>query len=57
MNAKNKTRRDFIKTGTTAGVGATAVAGLIPKPVDAQETVWDQEFDVVVVGAGSMKTV
>ena len=53
MNAKNKTRRDFIKTGTSAGVGATAVAGLIPQPVDAQETVWDREFDVVVVGAGA----
>lgn len=53
MNAKNKTRRDFVKTGAAAGVGATALAGLVPQPANAQEIVWDREFDVVVVGAGA----
>jgi succinate dehydrogenase/fumarate reductase flavoprotein subunit len=53
MNAKNKTRRDFVKTGAAAGVGARAFAGLLPEPANAQEMIWDREFDVVVVGAGA----
>jgi hypothetical protein len=53
-NAKMATtRREFIKTGASAGVGAAALASLVPHPVDAQQVAWDRECDVVVVGAGA----
>jgi hypothetical protein len=48
-------RRDFVKTGAAAGVGAAA---LFSGHADAQAPAagaspgWDYEFDVVVVGAG-----
>ena len=55
-------RREFLRTGATAGVGATAVAagagapalaGLATTPVEAQsERRWDHAADVVVSGAG-----
>jgi succinate dehydrogenase/fumarate reductase flavoprotein subunit len=50
---KKTTRRDFIKTGAAGGLGAAAFSSLVPDPLDAQEMAWDQEYDVVVVGAGA----
>ena len=51
------TRRDFVKTGAAAGLGAGALLGA--DRADAQrasaspgDTAWDYEVDVVVAGAG-----
>ena len=45
-------RRDFLKKGATAGVGATALAGLGARDVQAQDF-WDLSADVVTIGAGT----
>ena len=45
-------RRAFLKTGATAGVGATALAGLASQDVAAQD-VWDLSADLVTIGAGT----
>jgi hypothetical protein len=50
-------RRNFLKRGVAAGVGAAALGGCVANP-SAQETSaddikWDYEVDVVVVGAGA----
>ncbi len=58
-NADGLTRRDFVKTGAAAGLGAGALLG--PGQADAQvaasstgsdDTAWDYEVDVVIAGAG-----
>ncbi len=58
-NANGLTRRDFVKTGAAAGLGAGAL--LAPDQADAQVevsttgpdgTAWDYEVDVVIAGAG-----
>src|SRR5450759_2868915 len=49
-------RRDFIKEGTAAGVGATALVGLGSHEAAAAaqgQMKWDRVADVVVVGAGA----
>ncbi len=55
--ASGFTRRDFVKTGATAGLGAGALLG--PERAHAQGApttpdgaAWDYEVDVVVAGAG-----
>jgi urocanate reductase len=54
-------RRDFLRTGATAGVGATAAAagvgapvlgGLAATQVEAQARRWDHTADFVTIGAG-----
>ena len=45
-------RRDFLKKGATAGVGATALVGLDTRNVEAQDF-WDVSADVVTIGAGT----
>ena len=59
MGTKKKnpdvTRRDFLKTGTAAGFGASALAGLGLTDVAAQgspERRWDLTADFVTIGAG-----
>jgi urocanate reductase len=59
MDTKEKngdvSRRDFLKTGTAAGVGATALAGLGPTDAAAQGAAqrrWDLTADFVTIGAG-----
>jgi succinate dehydrogenase/fumarate reductase flavoprotein subunit len=55
---KNLSRRDFVKT-TAVGLGATALTGVGAAPSDAAQGApavpqhWDQEADVVVIGAGA----
>ena len=46
-------RRDFIKNGAAAGVGATALAGLAAQDARAQVPRWHREADIVVVGSGA----
>jgi urocanate reductase len=49
-------RRDFIKEGTAAGVGAVALVGLGSHEAAAavqDQVKWDRAADVVVVGAGA----
>ena len=48
----NVSRRAFLKTGATAGVGATALAGLTSREVAAQDF-WDLSADLVTIGAGT----
>ena len=46
-------RRSFLKRGATAGVGATALAGLgAPNAAEAQDF-WDHAADFVTIGAGT----
>ena len=45
-------RRDFLKKGATVGVGATALASLGTKNVEAQGF-WDLSADLVTIGAGT----
>ena len=45
-------RRAFLKKGTTAGVGAAALAGLGARGVEAQNF-WDLSADFVTIGAGT----
>ena len=55
-NTKSKdasvSRRAFLKKGATAGVGATALAGLGASQVEAQDF-WDLSADLVTIGAGT----
>jgi hypothetical protein len=46
----NISRRNFIKNGAAAGVGATALGVLTPQEAGAQRN-WDRVADVVVIGA------
>lgn len=46
-------RREFMRNGAAAGVGAAAMAGLTSQDADAQVQTWDREVDVVVVGSGA----
>ncbi len=49
-------RRDFLRTGAAAGVGATALAGLDAghaQAVTSADIDWDHEADVVIAGAGA----
>ncbi len=48
----NVTRRDFLKKGATAGIGATALAGLDARQAEAQNF-WDLSADLVTIGAGT----
>lgn len=56
--ARALSRREFLKKGAAAGVGAAALAGLntaAAQPSAASdEMVWDYEVDVLVIGAGAM---
>ncbi len=45
-------RRAFIRRGATAGVGATALAGVGPRHAEAQNF-WDLSADLVTIGAGT----
>ena len=45
-------RRAFIRRGATAGVGATALAGVGARGVEAQNF-WDVSADFVTIGAGT----
>tara|TARA_B100001123_G_scaffold422508_1_gene531486 strand:- start:1531 stop:3213 length:1683 start_codon:yes stop_codon:yes gene_type:complete len=45
-------RRDFLKTGATAGVGATTLTALTPNTAEAQNY-WDLSTDFVTIGAGT----
>ena len=49
---RSVSRRDFLKNGATAGVGATALAGLNTQDVKAQNF-WDMSADLVTIGAGT----
>ncbi len=55
-NTKSKdasvSRRAFLKKGATAGIGATALAGLGASQVEAQDF-WDLSADLVTIGAGT----
>ena len=47
-------RRNFVKTGATAGLGATALTGLSNAEIEGQspQQAWDLTADVVIAGAG-----
>lgn len=45
-------RRDFLKKGASAGVGATALSSLKSESVEAQGF-WDASADLVTIGAGT----
>ena len=59
-NEQGVSRRDFVKTGAAAGLGAGAL--LAPDPAQAQaqapasasaeDIAWDYEVDVIVAGGG-----
>ena len=54
-NQKGLSRRDFVKTGAAAGLGATAAleSGVTQaQGAGAASIVWDYEVDVVVAGGG-----
>ena len=55
QNGTDISRRDFVKTGATAGLGVTALAGLVSREAKAQGSIqdWDRTADFVVVGAGT----
>ena len=46
-------RRDFLKKGATASVGAAALAGACAQDADGQGERWDRETDIVIVGSGA----
>ena len=52
LKEQDVSRRDFLKKGATAGVGATTLAGLGGKDLEAQNF-WDLSADVVTIGAGT----
>ena len=52
LKDQNVSRRDFLKKGATAGIGATAVAGLGSRNIEAQNF-WDASADLVTIGAGT----
>ena len=45
-------RRDFLKTGATAGVGATTLGGFTTQATEAQNF-WGLSADLVTIGAGT----
>ena len=45
-------RRAFLRKGATAGVGATALAGLGARSAEAQNF-WDRSADLITIGAGT----
>src|SRR5688572_4127059 len=50
-------RRDFVKAGATAGIGAAALSGAVASSAPASAAAaaaWDYEADVVVVGGGAV---
>jgi len=51
-NGMNVSRREFLKKGAKAGVGATALAGLGATEAEAQNF-WDMSADFVTLGAGT----
>ena len=58
QNKNGLNRRDFVKTGAAAGLGAAAL--FEPEKAQAQGSatgaegiVWDYEVDVVIAGAGA----
>ena len=55
QNGSGISRRDFVKTGSTAGLGAAAFAGLASTEAEAQSSaqVWDETADFVIAGAGT----
>ncbi len=47
-------RRDFVRTGATAGLGAPAVAGIPGHGLDERSSQeWGYSVDVVIAGAGT----
>jgi urocanate reductase len=46
-------RREFLRRGTVAGVGAVALGGVAPAAASTEGARWDREADVVVIGAGA----
>jgi hypothetical protein len=57
MNERGLNRRDFVKTGVAAGLGAGAVlktdeAQAQVRLSGAEQTAWDYEVDVVIAGGG-----
>ena len=48
----NVSRRAFLRKGATAGVGATALAGLGARSAKAQNF-WDRSADLITIGAGT----
>jgi len=53
---RDLSRRDFLRTGVAAGIGATAHAGVEAaqaQAVTAADINWDHEADVVIAGAGA----
>ena len=58
LNETAQSRRDFLKRGAAAGLGAAALMApgqaLAQKSAGTDDIVWDYEVDVVVLGAGCM---
>ncbi len=54
-NDTSLSRRDFVKTGAVAGLGATGLGGLVSCAASGQEggQAWDRTADFVIVGAGT----
>ena len=56
-NERDLNRREFVRTGVAAGLGAGALSELDEAPArvpqtSAQQTVWHYEADVVIAGGG-----
>jgi glycine/D-amino acid oxidase-like deaminating enzyme len=52
---KSLSRRDFLKKGAAAGVGAAVLAGMSTTSAQGAGGIqWDYEVDVLVIGAGCM---
>ena len=55
-NEQGVSRRDFVKTGAAAGLGAGALlapdAAQAQAPASAEDVTWDYEVDVVIAGGG-----
>lgn len=51
-------RRDFVKAGATAGLGATALAGFVKGDVAGQSLPqdWDMTADIVRPSSGWLRT-
>src|SRR5260370_4722451 len=52
QNEKALSRRDFVKSGATAGIGVAVLSGT--GEARAQGIEWNYEADVVVLGSGCM---
>lgn len=50
---RNMSRKDFLKTAGTVGLGATAVSLLSGCKAGGSDISWDQEVDVLVLGSGT----